>query len=104
MSTSPRGLTRIIDVIVVAFHEFGLTVSERKSEAIHLWSDPNTASNALQIEATGQRYKETTEFVYLGGAIGESADLGTAWDGVRRYSSQLYDRRNARLLLKIRLL
>ena len=50
-------------------------------------------------------------YVYLGGAISESADLdtevkrriGVAWASVRKYSSQLYDRRNARLSLKIRL-
>ena len=71
---------------------------------MHRWSDPNTASNALRIEAAGQRYIKTTQFVYLGGALGESADLGAAWAGVRRYSSQLYDRRNTRLSLKIRLL
>ena len=78
---------------------------------MHLWSHPHTASNALRIEEAGQRYKQTTEFVYLGGAISESADLdieikrriGTAWASVRKYSSQLYDRRNARLSLKIRL-
>ena len=49
--------------------------------------------------------------MYLGGAISESADLdieikrriGAAWASVRKYSSQLYDRRNTRLSLKIRL-
>ena len=56
VSTSPRGLTRMIDVIVVACQEFGLTVSEKKTAAMHLWSHPNTASNALRIEAAGQRY------------------------------------------------
>ena len=30
VSTSPRGLTRTMDVIVVACQEFGLTVSEKK--------------------------------------------------------------------------
>ena len=78
---------------------------------MHLWSHPHTASNSLRIEATGQRYKQTTEFVYLGGAISESADLdieikrriGAAWASVRKCSSQLYDLRNARLSLKIRL-
>ena len=48
VSTSPRGqLTRMMGVIVVACQEFGLTVSEKKTEAMHLWSDPSTASNAL---------------------------------------------------------
>ena len=111
VSTSPRGLTRMMDVIVVACQEFGLTVSENKTEIMHLWSDPSTESNALRIEVAGQRYKQTTEFVYLDGAISESADLqtdikrriGAAWASVRIYSSQLYDRQNAQLLLKIRL-
>ena len=75
VSTSPRGFTRIMGVIVVACQEFGLTVSEKKTEAMHMWPHPHTASNALRIEAAGQRYKQTIEFVYLGGAISESAGL-----------------------------
>ena len=108
ISTSPCGLTRMMGVIVVVCQEFGLTVSEKKTEAMHLRSHPHTASNALRIEAAGQRYKQTTEFVHLGGAVSESADLdieikrriGAAWASVRKYSPQLYDRRNARLSLK----
>ena len=50
--------------------------------------------------------------MYAGGAINESTDLdieikrriGAIRASVRAYSSQLYDRRNARLSLKIRLL
>ena len=111
VSTSPRGLAMMMNVIVVACQDFGLPVSEKKVEAMHLWSQHSTASNALRIEATGQRYKHTTEFLYLGGAISESADLDTetkrridaAWASVRKYSSQLVDRRNARMSLKIRL-
>ena len=49
--------------------------------------------------------------MYLDDAVSESTDLdieierhiGAAWASVRRYSSQLYDRRNARLSLNIRL-
>ena len=98
VSTSSRGLTRMMSVIVVACQKFGLTVSEKKTEVMHLWSHPHTASNALRIEAAGQRYfKQTTEFVHLGGAISESADLGTeikrrigaAWASAKKYSSQL---------------
>ena len=57
VSTSSRGLVRMMDVIVVVCQESGLTVSEKKTEAMHLWSDPSTASNALRIEAAGQRYQ-----------------------------------------------
>ena len=99
VSTSPRELTRMMGVILVACFKFGLTASEKKTEAMHLWSHPHTASNALQIEAAGQRYKQTTECVYLGGAISESADLdieikrriGAAWASAIKYSFQLYD-------------
>ena len=54
VSTSPRGLARMIDVVVVACQEFGLTVSENKNEAMHLWSNPSIASNVLRIEAEGR--------------------------------------------------
>ena len=106
VSTPPRGLARMMDVIVVACPKFELMVSEKKTEAMHLCSDPNTASNALRTEVPGQRYKQRTE-----GATSESADfdteikrrIGAVWVSVRRYNSQLYDRRNAQLSLKIRL-
>ena len=91
--------------------EFGLTVSEKKTEAMQLWSHPPTSSNALRIEAAGHGINRRPSLCTLGGAISESADLdieikrriGAAWASVRKYSSQLYDRRNARLSLKIRL-
>ena len=85
------------------------TGSEKKTEAMHLWSHPHTASNALPFEAAGQRYKQTTEFVYLGDAISESADLDIEIKYRRRLGEcqkiqfQLYDGQNARLSLKIRL-
>ena len=44
--TSPRGIIRMMDVIAVACQEFGLTVSEKKIEAMHLWSDSNSVERA----------------------------------------------------------
>ena len=81
-------------MLVVACQEFGRTVSEKKTEAMYLWSDPSTASNALRIEAAGQRYKQITEFLYLDGVISESADLdteikrriGAAWVNIKIYT------------------
>ena len=47
---SPRGLTRMMDVIFVACQGFRLTESEKKTEVMHLWFHPSTASNALRDE------------------------------------------------------
>ena len=52
-------------------------MSEKKTRAIHLWSHPIPASNALRIEPAQQRYRQTTESVYLGGDITASVDLDT---------------------------
>ena len=78
-STSPHGLARMMDVIVLACQELGLTVSEKKTRIyMYLWSYTSTELNALRIEVAGQWCKQTTEFVYhLGDAISESADLDT---------------------------
>ena len=86
-------------------------VSEKKTEAIHLWSDLSTASNALQIEEVGQRYKQKIEIVYLGCLISKSADLDAeikrridvAWVHATRYSFQLHNQRNTKLSLKTKL-
>ena len=53
LSTWSRGLTRMMDVIVVACQEFGLKVTEKKTDVMHLWSDTSPASNSMRIEAAG---------------------------------------------------
>ena len=59
VSTSHRGLTSMMDSIVVACQECGLTVSEKKTEVMHMCSHPIPASNALRVEPAGQQYKHT---------------------------------------------
>ena len=49
----------MMDSIVVACQESGLTVSEKKTEAMHLCSHPIPASNALRVEPAGQQCKQT---------------------------------------------
>ena len=54
----PREEGTMIDIMLVAYQGFGLTVSEKKIEDMHLWSDPSTASNALRIGALGVLQRE----------------------------------------------
>ena len=64
------------------------------------------------VEAAGQVYNQTSEFVYLGANVYHNADLSievdrhirNAWCSLRKYALELYDRPSAPLELKIRML
>ena len=67
---------------------------------------------SFTINAADQVYKQTIEFVYLGGAITAYRDLTIeitrrlqrAWPCFQRYKMEIYDRPGVRLPLKVRLL
>ena len=106
---------------VEVFGAFGLTVSEKKTETL-LMRTPEKAQQpgetptpplpALEIAAAGQKYHQVHQFVYLGGLITEDADITRdinrrtkiAWGCFRKFSTELFDRPNAPLRLKARLL
>ena len=56
-------------------------------------------STPFSVEAAGQVYNQTNEFVYLGGNVNHSSDLSTevdrrirnAWCSFRKYTLELYD-------------
>ena len=66
----------------------------------------------FSVEAAGQVYNKTNEFVYLGGNVNHNADLSTevdrrirnAWCSFRKYTLELYGRSSATLELKFRML
>ena len=62
------------DVIVTACSSFGLTVSEAKTEIMCL-ETKGGRKMSFTINAAGQAYKQTIEFVYLGEAITADRDL-----------------------------
>ena len=72
---------------------------------------PESAAT-FSVEAAGQVYNQTNEFVYLGGNVNHNADLSievdrrirNTWCGFRKYTLELYDRPSAPLKLKIRML
>ena len=67
---------------------------------------------AYSVEAAGQVYNQTNEFVYLGGNVNRNADLSikvdrrirNAWCSFRKYTLELYDQPSAPLQFKIRML
>ena len=113
VSRSPEQLRKMVGVIVVVCAAFGLTVSEAKTEIMCLRAKGMPESTAtFSVEAAGQVYNQTNEFVYLGGNVNHNADLSievdrrirNAWCSFRKYTLELYDRPSAPLELKIRML
>ena len=61
VSKSAEGLAKMITVIVTIFEAAGLTVSEKKTETMLPRAlDQEPCTSLLVIEATGQRYRQTT--------------------------------------------
>ena len=111
VSRSSKGVKRMMTVIVTAWSAFGLTVSEAKTETMCL-KTKGRRKVSFTINAAGQVYQQTIEFVYLGGAITAYRDLSIeirrrlqrAWACFQRYKMEIYDRPGVRLRLKVRLL
>ena len=75
VSRSPEeGLEKMMTVIMAACAAFGLTVSEAKTEIMCLQTKGG-GHVPFTVTAAGQVYKQTVEFVYLGGL---SAQIGTS--------------------------
>ena len=90
-----------------------LTVSEAKTEIMCLRTKGVLESTAtFSVEAAGQLYGQTNEFVYLEGNVNHNADLSievnrrirNACRSFRKYILEVYDRSTAPLELKIRML
>ena len=75
VSKSAEGLTKMI-VIVTIFEETVLTVSENKTETMLLRTlNQVLLTSPLAVEAAGQRYMQTMQFLYLGGLIDTNANI-----------------------------
>ena len=68
VSKSAEGLAKIVTVIAAVFEEAVLTVSEKKTETMLLRTpDQAPRTSPLVIEAAGQRNRQETRFLYVGG-------------------------------------
>ena len=113
VSQSPEQVRKMMEVIVVVCAACGLTVSETKTEIMCLRAKGMPESTAtFSIEAAGQVYNQTNEFVSFGGNVNHNANLSIevdrriryAWCSFREYTLELYDRPSAPLGLKNRML
>ena len=76
VSKSAEGLAKMMTVIVTVFEAASVTVSEKKTETMLLRTpDQAPCTSPLVIEAADQRFRQTTQFLYLGGVIDASTDI-----------------------------
>ena len=112
VSQSPEQLRKMMGVIVVVCAAFGPTVSEAKTEVMCLRAKGMESTATFSVEAAGQVYNQTNEFLCLGGNVSQNADrsieadrrVRNAWCSFRKYTLERYDRPSASLELKIRML
>ena len=113
VSRSSEQLRKMMEVVVVVCAAFGLTVSEAKTKITCLRAKGMPESTpTFNVEAAGQVYNQTDEFVYLGGNVNHNADVSievnrrirNAWCSFRKYTLELYDRPSVPLELEIRML
>ena len=74
VSRSPKGVVKMIKVIVEVCRAFALTVSAKKTKTMCM-PPPRTARTMVRVEAAGQTYKQVQSFTYLGGAVNETPDM-----------------------------
>ena len=102
-----------MEVIVIMSATCCLTVSKVKDEITCSRTKGRPELIAVfSLEAAGQVYNQTNEFVYLRGNMNQSADLSievnrrihNAWCSFRKYTLELYNQPSAPLEIKIRML
>ena len=99
-------------VVAKVFEAAGLTVSEETETMFLRTRDQTPTVPSPVIGAAGQRYRHTTQFLYLGGIIHKNAGLWLKieqrtrlmWACFKRFRPELYDRETAPISLKIRML
>ena len=113
LSKPAEGLATMMTIIVTVFKTAGLAVSEKKTETMLLPTlDQALRTSLLVIEAADQRYRQTTQFVYLGSLVDASADvmpeirrrIRLTWACCSRFKRELYDMEAARFTLTVRML
>ena len=100
----------MMEVIVEVCRAFALTVSVKKTETVSM-PPLRTPRTMVEMEATGQTYRQVQSFTCLGGAVTEVPDISVeiarwtraCWMRIRRYLRELHDQPKVALSLKTRM-
>ena len=92
VSKSADGLARMMTIIVEVFREFGLTVSERKTETLVMRVKEKQPSPPpsppppppLIIEAAGQRYAQTTSDTWAASSTSRATSTERSTTGAKQ--------------------
>ena len=81
VSRSPRGLEIMRTIPVNVSSAFGLIVTEKKLDTKTMCVPiPHTPATPIAIKTSGLQYRQTTSFIYLGGAVTERLNLSLEVD------------------------
>ena len=75
VSKSAEGRANTMTVIVTVFEAADITVSEKTETMLMRTPDQAPRTPPLIIAAAGQRYGQTTQFLYLGGLVDARPDI-----------------------------
>ena len=110
VSRSPRGLAKMMEVIVEVCRASTLTASAKKTEAMRK-PPPRKPRMKMRVEAAGRIYIHVQSFTYLRGTVTETLDTSVktarqtraCWMDIRRYLRELYGQPKVALFLKTRM-
>ena len=107
---SPKGLAKMIEVIVEVFRAFDLIASAKKTETVCM-PPPRKPRTIVRVDTAGQIYTLDQSVTYLGGAVTETSDMSVkiarrtraCWMRIRQYIRELYDQPKVALSFNTRI-
>ena len=110
VSQSPKGLAKMMSVIVEICRVVALAVLAKKTKTMCM-PPPRRPRTMVRVEGAGKIHKHVQSFTYLGGAVTETPDMSveiarrarSCWMHIRRYLRKLYDQPKLALSLKTRM-
>jgi hypothetical protein len=114
VSKSEAGLTSMMNIIVQATSQFGLTVSEDKTKTMYVAKEKELKVRKVEIVVTagGQSYGQVEHFTYLGTKLSDGGGvsseiatrIGKAWGKWKARKKSLYQNRGVHPHVKLMML